>query len=159
VAAIAALPRIRLAEPFERLRDASDRMLAKTGQRPKIFIANLGRLSDFGARASFAKNFFAAGGIEAVTNEAFANLAAMVEAFTASDARLACLCASDDVYAREAVDAAKALKAAGAQHIFMAGRQKEPETYTAVGVHQFIYVGCDALATLEGAHEILGLTA
>ena len=33
------LPRIRLAEPFEALRDASDRMCARTGTRPKIFRA------------------------------------------------------------------------------------------------------------------------
>jgi methylmalonyl-CoA mutase len=40
------LPRIRLAEPFEQLRDASDRMLARTGARPKVFLANLGKPSD-----------------------------------------------------------------------------------------------------------------
>ena len=61
------LPCIRLAEPFEQLRDASDRMLAQTGARPKIFLANLGKPADFTARATFAKNFFEAGGIEAVT--------------------------------------------------------------------------------------------
>ena len=61
----AALPRIRLAEPFEKLRDASDRALAKTGARPKIFLANLGTPAEFNARATFAKNFFEAGGIEA----------------------------------------------------------------------------------------------
>ncbi len=33
----AALPRIRLAEPFEQLRDASDKILAQTGARPKVF--------------------------------------------------------------------------------------------------------------------------
>ena len=60
-----ALPRIRLAEPFERLRDASDRFLAKAGARPKVFLANLGTPSDFTARATFAKNFYEAGGIEA----------------------------------------------------------------------------------------------
>src|SRR5262249_19506436 len=35
----------RLAEPFEALRDASDKMLAATAARPKIFLANLGTLS------------------------------------------------------------------------------------------------------------------
>ncbi len=60
------LPRIRLAEPFEQLRDASDRALAATGARPTVFLANLGKLSDFTARTLFAKNFFEAGGIEAV---------------------------------------------------------------------------------------------
>ena len=40
-----------------------------TGSRPKVFLANLGTLADFTARATFAKNFFEAGGIEAVANE------------------------------------------------------------------------------------------
>ena len=44
-------------------------MLAKTGARPKIFLANLGTPAEFTARASFAKNFFEAGGIEAVGGE------------------------------------------------------------------------------------------
>jgi len=66
-----ALPSIRLAEPFEALRDKSDAILAKTGARPKVFLANLGKLSDFTARATFAKNFYEAGGIEAVGNDGF----------------------------------------------------------------------------------------
>ncbi len=67
------LRRIRLAEPFEQLRDASDRMLAQTGARPKIFLANLGVPADFTPRANFARNFFAAGGIAAVSNDGFAS--------------------------------------------------------------------------------------
>src|SRR5262249_8495338 len=61
-----ALPRIRLAEPFERLRDTSDKILAHTGARPRVFLAVLGKQADFGARANFAKNFFESGGIETV---------------------------------------------------------------------------------------------
>jgi methylmalonyl-CoA mutase len=65
------LPSIRLAEPFEALRDASDRMLIKTGARPKVFLATLGTLPEFTARAMFAKNFYEAGGIEAPTSDGF----------------------------------------------------------------------------------------
>ncbi len=65
-ASAAALPRIRLGEPFEKLRDKSDAILAKTGARPKIFLAVLGKPADFSARANFAKNFFEAGGIETI---------------------------------------------------------------------------------------------
>src|SRR4029079_7096942 len=97
-----ALPRIRLAEPFEALRDASDRTLAKTGARPKVFLANLGKLPDFTARATFARNFYEAGGIEALSNDGFKDRPAMIAAFRASGAKLACLCSSDKVYAREA---------------------------------------------------------
>jgi methylmalonyl-CoA mutase len=151
-----ALPRIRLAEPFEQLRDASDRILAKTGRRPQVFLATLGRLSDFSARATFASNFFAAGGIEAATHEGFADQAAMVAAFKRSGAKLACLCSSDEVYAREAAEAAKALSAAGASHIHLAGRPKDRESYAAAGVQSFIYSGGDALATLKAAHDMIG---
>jgi len=148
------LPRLRLAEPFERLREASDRILAERGSRPKVFLANLGKLSDFTARATFARSFFEAGGIEAVTNDGFASRDEMAAAFKASGAKLACLCASDEVYAKDAAAATKAL--AGASHIYVAGRPRELESaLKAAGVGAFIFAGCDVLATLGAAHEIL----
>src|SRR5450755_3829197 len=48
-----ALPPMRLATPFEALRDRSDRFLKKSGARPKVFLANLGTPADFTARAAF----------------------------------------------------------------------------------------------------------
>jgi methylmalonyl-CoA mutase len=152
-----ALTPIRLAEPFERLRDASDRMRAKTGARPKIFLANLGTVAEFTARASFAKTFFEGGGIEASTNDGFADRDAMVAAFKASGAKLACLCSSDAVYARGTADAAKALAQAGATHIYLAGRPQDAEVLKAAGVGTFIFAGGDALATLKAAHDILAV--
>ena len=155
---VAALLRIRFAEPFEQLRDASDRALAETGARPKVFLANLGKLADFTARTLFAKNFFEAGGIEAVSNDGFVNPDKMIAAFKASGAKAVCLCASDKVYGAQAADAAKALKAAGADHIHLAGRPGELEaSLKAAGVQDFIYAGCDVLATLRAAHDSLGL--
>jgi methylmalonyl-CoA mutase len=151
------LPPMRLAEPFEALRDASDRILAKTGARPKVFLANLGKLSDFTARATFAKNFYEAGGIEAVTNDGFKNQADMLAALKASGAKLACLCSSDEVYASEATEAAKALAAAGAV-VQLAGRPGENEQHwRQAGVKDFIYMGCDVLSTLQAVHGSLGL--
>ena len=94
----AALGPIRLAEPFERLRDRSDSYLAQHGTRPKVFLACLGRAADFNARASFAKSLFESGGIEAVEGKGD-NLA---KRFKESGAKLACLCSSDKVYQREA---------------------------------------------------------
>ena len=65
--ALEPLPSIRLAEPFEALaRRVATLSSSKTGARPKVFLANLGKLSDFTARAMFAKNFYEAGGIEAI---------------------------------------------------------------------------------------------
>jgi methylmalonyl-CoA mutase len=149
------LPSIRLAEPFEALRDASDRALAATGARPKVFLANLGTPSDFTARTTFAKNFFEAGGIEAITNDGLANVADLVAAFKTSGAQLVCLCSSNDVYAKEAAATAKGLAKPGT-HIYLAGRPGElEETLKTAGVQSFIYAGCDMLTVLRAAHEFL----
>jgi methylmalonyl-CoA mutase len=153
--AFEAFPSLRVSEPFEALRDKSDTILAKTGARPKVFLANLGKLSDFTARATYAKNFYEAGGIEAVTNDGFPDLAALVAAFKASGAKLACLCSSDKVYKAQAAEAAKTLAAAGATG-HLAGRPGEnEEDWRQAGVKEFIYIGCDMLSTLQAAHAIL----
>jgi methylmalonyl-CoA mutase len=149
----AALPRIRLAEPFEQLRDASDKILAQTGARPKVFLATLGKPADFNARANFAKNFFEAGGIEAVGGGD--DPSPIAEAFKTSGAALACLCGSDKTYESEAEAAAAALKTAGARHVYLTGRPGTKEEAWRAAVQTFIHDGCDVLATLQAAYDIL----
>jgi methylmalonyl-CoA mutase len=150
-----ALSPMRLAAPFEDLRDRSDQILKTTGARPKVFLANLGTAADFTARAAFAKSFFETGGIEAFDTEGFTDPATLAAAFKASSAALVCLCSSDKVYAGQAVAAAKALQAAGAKHIYLAGRPGEREAaLRAAGVGHFIFAGCDALATLREAYRV-----
>jgi methylmalonyl-CoA mutase len=149
-----ALTPIRLAEPFEALRDQSDAALQARGARPKVFLANLGTPADFTARATFAKSFFEAGGIEAVDSEGFADPATLAAAFKASGAALVCLCSSDKVYAGEAETAARALQAEGGRHIYLAGRPAEAEAaLRAAGVTGFVFAGADALATLQDAYR------
>jgi methylmalonyl-CoA mutase len=149
-----ALSPMRLAEPFEALRDKSDAKLKSSGARPKIFLANLGTPADFTARATFAKSFFETGGIEALDSAGFSDPKAVIDAFKASGAAIACLCSSDKVYAEHAAAAAKALQAAGARHIYLAGRPGEQEdALRASGVTDFIFAGCDALATLQEAYR------
>jgi len=159
-----ALPPMRLAAPFERLRDRSDQILKDSGARPKIFLANLGTAADFTARAAFAKSFFETGGIEAIDflppssplpTEEVKYPAALAAAFRASGAVLACLCSTDKVYAQRAAAAAKALQAAGAKHIYLAGRPGEQEAaLRAAGVNDFVFAGGDALATLREAYRL-----
>jgi len=150
-----ALPPMRLAAPFEHLRDRSDQILKDAGVRPKVFLANLGTPADFTARATFAKSFFETGGIEAVDTEGFTDPAALAAAFRASGAALTCLCSQDKIYAEYAAAAAKALQAAGAKHIYLAGRPGEQETaFRASGVNDFIFAGGDALATLQEAYRL-----
>ncbi|MET0537441.1 MAG: methylmalonyl-CoA mutase family protein [Xanthobacteraceae bacterium] len=145
------IPTIRLAEPFEALRDRSDEILSRTRARPKVFLAKLGKPSDFSARGNFAKNLFEAGGIEAVDHEGAAEPEAIARAFSESGAKLACLCSSDNVYARDAAAVTKALHAAGAA-VWLAG--KPMPQLEGVGVSGFIYAGCDILAALRNAYAV-----
>jgi methylmalonyl-CoA mutase len=150
---------LRLAEPFERLRDRSDQILEASGRRPRVFLANLGTAADFTARATFAKSFFEAGGVAAIDSEGFSDPAALAAACKASGAALVCLCSSDKVYSQHAADAAKALQGAGAKHIYLAGRPGEQEAaLRATGVADFIFAGCDALAALQKAYELMETT-
>ncbi|WFU38483.1 methylmalonyl-CoA mutase family protein [Bradyrhizobium sp. CB82] len=145
---------IRIAEPFEALRDQSDMTLKARGARPKVFLANLGTAADFTARATFAKSFFEAGGILAVDSEGSTDPAQLSAAFKASGAKLACLCSSDKVYVAHAGASAKALQIAGAKHIYLAGRPDENESaLRAAGVSGFIFAGADALTTLQDAYR------
>jgi methylmalonyl-CoA mutase len=150
------LAAIRLAAPFEALRDASDEILEKSGARPKVFLASLGTPADFTARATFAKSFFETGGIEAIDTQGFSDPAALAAAFKSSGAVLVCLCSSDKVYAAHAVAAAQALHAARAKHIYLAGRPGELEAaLRAAGVGEFVFAGGDALATLKAAYQLM----
>lgn len=146
---------IRLAEPFERLRDLADERTA-AGRAPKIFLAALGPLAEHTARLQYAQNFFAAGGIGAEVATGDASAAAQTA--KGSGCLLACICGSDKRYAEEAVAAAKALKAAGIARVYLAGKpgEREKELRDA-GVDEFIHVGVDVLASLELAHAELGL--
>jgi methylmalonyl-CoA mutase len=149
-----ALTPIRLAAPFERLRDRSDQILKASGMRPRVFLANLGMAADFTARATFARSFFETGGIEAVDSDGFSDAGALAAAYKASRATLVCLCSSDKVYTQQAIAAAQALKSAGAKRIYLAGRPGEQEAaLRGAGVNDFIFAGGDALTTLQKAYE------
>ncbi len=144
----------RLAEPFEALREAAE----AAPIAPSIFLAALGPITAFTARATYAKNFFEAGGIAAPVPEGFARLDDLIGAFTASGSTFACLCSSDEVYAAEGVVAADALKGAGATGIWLAGKPGDLEaSLTAAGVQDFIFAGCDVVQALGKAHRALGI--
>ncbi|MFJ4567133.1 methylmalonyl-CoA mutase family protein [Streptomyces caelestis] len=137
------LPRVRRDEEFEALRARSDAHLAATGSRPRIFLAAIGPAAAHTARLTFASNLFQAGGIEPVTDGAFED----------SGATEAVLCSSDALYEEQAETTAEALKAAGARHVFLAGR---PGQYA--GVDAYVFAGCDAVAVLSATLDRMGVS-
>ncbi|MCD4750774.1 MAG: hypothetical protein K8R59_15485 [Thermoanaerobaculales bacterium] len=156
----APLPRLYDAAEYETLRDASDLLMAKKGVRPQVFLATMGPISEHKARATFAKNFFEAGGIEVLEEGEFPDVDSAVEAFAASQTAFACICSSDSRYPDVAPDLASGLKRKGAQKVFLAGRPGEfEEMWRAAGIDSFIYVGCDVLAELRSIYDVEGVAS
>ncbi|MGW0206976.1 methylmalonyl-CoA mutase family protein [Streptomyces sp. NPDC003233] len=136
------LPRVRRDEAYEELRARSDAHLAATGARPRIFLATLGSAAAYTARATFAANLFQAGGIEPVTEGAFED----------SGATEAVLCSSDALYAEQAEQTAESLRAAGARHVFLAGRGEY------AGIDSYVFAGCDAIDVLSATLDRMGVS-
>jgi methylmalonyl-CoA mutase len=102
----------------------------------------LGPAAAYTARATFAANLFQAGGIEPVTEGAFED----------SGATEAVLCSSDALYAEQAEQAAESLKAAGARHVFLAGRGEY------AGIDSYVFAGCDAIDVLSATLDRMGVS-
>ncbi|MFD8390639.1 methylmalonyl-CoA mutase family protein [Streptomyces sp. NPDC059680] len=136
------LPRVRRDEAYEELRARSDAHLAATGARPRVFLATIGPAAAYTARATFAANLFQAGGIEPVTEGAFED----------SCATEAVLCSSDALYAERAEQAAESLRAAGARHVFLAGRGEY------AGIDSYVFAGCDAIDVLSATLDRMGVS-
>ncbi|MEL0003227.1 MAG: methylmalonyl-CoA mutase family protein [Rhodospirillales bacterium] len=148
-----------VAASYEALRDLSDAYLMRVGVRPTVFLANIGRLSDFNVRATFAANTFAAGGIAVagVGDVGYESASAAAADFKVSEAKIVCICGSEVGYAEKAEDFARALKEQGASQIWLAGRPGDKlAAYSASGVDGYIYMGADILASLKMAHEAIG---
>jgi methylmalonyl-CoA mutase len=138
------------AEPFEELRDASDDWHAIHGKRPTVFLANMGPTSHHTARATYAKNFFEAGGFQVSTNNGFRDPEAAAAALAKSGASVAVICSSDKLYPEFVPQVARQLKAAGARSVVLAGNPGANEqAWRGAGVDRFIFMKCDVLATLR----------
>ncbi|TYC52268.1 methylmalonyl-CoA mutase [Rhodobacterales bacterium] len=149
---------MRVAEPFERLREAAAAAEERSGEAPKVFLASLGTLAQFSARASWTSNAFSAGGVTPVGPAVYETLEDLETAFRSSGAVIACLVSSDEVYETQAEEAARLLNDAGAEHVYLAGKAGEKEdSYLASGIDRFLYAGCDLLALLCEVHKRLGL--
>jgi methylmalonyl-CoA mutase len=149
-AAIPPLTPHPFAAPFEELRDASDAWQAAHGKRPRVFLANMGPVAHHTARATYAKNFFEAGGFEVVGNDGFKDAGAAASAFAASGATVAVICSSDKLYPDVVPQVAPRLKAAGARSVVLAGNPGANEAaWRTAGVDRFIFIKCDVLATLR----------
>ena len=148
----------RLAEPFEALRDAADRVTDARGKRPTVFLATLGTQADYTARATYMRNFLAAGGIDAHVAGPLENAQTAGAAFKDAGGLIACLCGTDNAYEEMGAATIAALKAAGAQKVFLAGKPGAlAKTLEEAGLDGAFFMGSDLTGALKGLHADLGI--
>jgi methylmalonyl-CoA mutase len=150
----------RAAEAFERLRAASDRAMSRVRVRPPVFLANIGRLADYNAAATWAQNFFAAGGLEIMDEGGYADLAALTRKFQRSPAPIACICGSAKTLSA-LPGVAVTLKKAGAVAVYIAASREMLSVLADEdkrAIDRIIYEGCDAVKILSELHETMRVT-
>ncbi|HYH30405.1 MAG TPA: methylmalonyl-CoA mutase family protein [Pseudonocardia sp.] len=147
--AVGGLPSFRPADPYEAFRDRSDAVLADTGARPRAFLATLGPLAAYTARAGFARNLLAGGGIETPEAGPTETAQEVADAFRKAGTPVAVLCSTDALYAERAADAVTALREAGARQVLLAGSADVP------GLDAHLAAGCDALAVIGSVYTAL----
>lgn len=114
----------RYARDFEALRDRSDAALAASGARPSVLLVPLGPLAEHNIRTTFASNLLASGGIEAInpgTLDATTVAAAIAEAGSTT---AVVICGTDARYGEQADAVVDAARAAGVQHVYLAGPER-----------------------------------
>ena len=140
------LKKFRLAEIFEELRIASENYKQKTGGRPKIFLATMGPLKQFKARADFSRAFFEVGGFEIVYPNGFASTDDAIKAAVESKAQAVVICSTDDTYPELVPSIVRGIKEKSKDvAVILAGYPKDQiEEHKKSGVDDFIYLGADA---------------
>lgn len=125
-------------ESFEAMRD--------TPPDAHVFLATLGPIAQHTARATFATNLLAAGGVAVDVAGATQGPDDLVAAYAGQ--RVVCLAGADGAYADWGPAAAEALRAAGASYVVVAGKPAEHADDSCA-------MGVDALAFLTRVREQL----
>lgn len=142
---------VRDSELFEGLRDR-----AASGAKPKVFLACLGARRDFGGREMFTSNVLLVGGIDFPSSEGGTPEEIAAQA-AASGAKMAILCSSAKVYATQAIAVAQALKDAGIDTVYIAGRKTETGAEDASVIDGEVFDGMDVVAFLGATLDRIGV--
>ncbi len=136
------MPVQRLAEPFERLREAAQREHEARGHRPRAQLFVLGALREHRARLDFARNVVQVGGFDA-------------QVLTTTDdvvPALAVLVAADERLESEGAASIDALRKAGAKAVWVASPPRDE-----LSPDGFLHLRMDLPRTLATLHDALEL--
>jgi methylmalonyl-CoA mutase len=143
---------------FEELRIASEKFKKQSGSKPKVFLATMGSLKQFKARADFSRAFFETGGFEIVYPNGFEKTEEAVKSAIDSKAQVVVICSTDDVYPELVPVIVKGIKEKSKDvAVILAGYPKDQiEEHKKSGIDDFIYLGADAHQILSSLLKRIG---
>ena len=149
----------RGAQAFETLREAAEAFVARTGQRPQVFLATMGPLTQHKGRADFATAFLAVGGIETIYPAGFETADEAADAALASGAPAVVICSTDPTYPELVPPLAQKLKQANPGLIvLLAGYPADHvEAFKAAGVDDFIHLAANCQSLLSTLQKKMGV--
>lgn len=154
---VAPIERLPPAAPWEALRDKVDAWATRHGERPTVFIANVGPLAEHSARLTWTTNLLASAGLASTASaEGYGDAEAALEAFGGQP--VVAVCAADARMVEVALELAPKVKAKGAKMVLLAGQPGDQrEELVKRGVDAFVHVGVDVLHELADVLEGLGI--
>ncbi|MED4784857.1 methylmalonyl-CoA mutase family protein [Brevibacillus choshinensis] len=154
------LHRHRLAEAFETLRQQAEQYEAKTGSKPKVFLANMGPVSKHKGRADFASEFFAVGGFDVLRQQQFTSPEDAAQAAIASGAPITVICSDDESYPESVPAISQAIKAGKPETtVLVAGlpAAEQLEAYKNAGLDDCIHIRSNCYQVLRDLQERIGV--
>jgi len=144
---------------YETLREKALAYKTQKGERPKVFLANMGPVKQHKARADFTTGFLEPGGFQVVSNDGFDNVENAIEATISSGANIVVLCSTDDTYPELVPEFTKSLKTQQPEMtIVIAGYPKDHiEHFKEIGVDAFIHLKANNLELLKIFHQKAGV--
>jgi methylmalonyl-CoA mutase len=130
---------MRIAAPFEAIRQRTNAHAARTGRYPKVLLLTRGDVKMKGARANFCLNFLGCAGFDILESASYEG----------TDADLIVLCSSDPEYPAMAREVCPRVKVP----VLVAGNPKEPIE----GVRGLLHIQSDMVETLTHWQDQLGM--
>ncbi|MCF8330988.1 MAG: methylmalonyl-CoA mutase small subunit [Bacteroidales bacterium] len=156
---IKGLPQYRGAEPFEKLRLATEKYIKDQNKKPGVYLLKIGNRAMRTARASFSSAFFGCAGYDIFDNLGFDNTKDAVTDAMKSKAEIIVICSSDDDYVEYVPELAKMIKTEdNKKNVIVAGYPKEHiDSFKQAGVDDFVHVKSNLLDTITAYQKKLGV--
>ena len=150
----------RWTEDYERLRGQTETYEKDSGKKVRVFLANMGPLSQHKARADFTTGFMEVACFEVLSNDGFPTVGEAASAAASSGADVTVICSTDDTYPELVPQLAEQIKASCPDMLVLlagAPAAEYTDVYKQAGVDDFIHLRSNCLDILQKILKVKGL--